>query len=71
MLGLVMEGQIGWYMYVRECMLVYGATSIIQTHLATMPTWGYQISEIVWITEILNFSLLFQSIMFHHKTASL
>ena len=40
----------------------YSATSIIQTPLATMPTWGYRISEMVWITEVLIFSLLFQGV---------
>ena len=27
-----------------------------------MPTWGYRISEIAWITEVLTFPLLFQGV---------
>ena len=40
------------YMYMK---VQYSATSIIQTPLATALMLAYQISEIVWITEVLSF----------------
>ena len=50
--------------FIYKCWAVYALLYFNRTPLATWfwYAWEYRISEIVWITEMLTFSLLFQGV---------